>query len=161
MKALAAAFLAGVLVASLAQSWRYGEQLAVQQSAHDKAMTKLVEEAKDVADAALAKQIDLQGKAALADKKHTEELTSEQAENKRLRNLYESADAENRRLRIRAKCPAAPDPASPGSVGDDGTVELSGATGRAVWDLREALIADRAKIRYLQDYVKLCRGDNG
>jgi prophage endopeptidase len=158
MKTLAAAFAAGALVAAMAQGWRYGEQLAVQQSAHDKVMTEQAGKAREAADAALAKQITLQAEAEAADKKHTEVLTSEQAENKRLRNLYESANADNRRLRIRAKCPTVPDPASPGSVGDDGTVELSGEAGRAVWDLREALIADRAKLRYLQEYARSCHG---
>lgn len=41
-----------------------------------------------------------------------------------------------------------------GSLGDDAGVELSAAAGRAVFDIRAGIISDRAKLAYLQDYVK-------
>uniref|UniRef100_UPI0038CD931C hypothetical protein n=1 Tax=Xenorhabdus cabanillasii TaxID=351673 RepID=UPI0038CD931C len=41
-------------------------------------------------------------------------------------------------------------------------VELTGETGSTVLDIREGIINDRAKLKYLQGYVKTeCRGNDG
>ncbi|WP_275348059.1 lysis system i-spanin subunit Rz [Xenorhabdus bovienii] len=48
------------------------------------------------------------------------------------------------------------------SMGDATTVELTGETGSTVLDIREDIINDLAKLRYLQDYVNTeCRGNDG
>ncbi|MDX7999958.1 lysis protein, partial [Xenorhabdus sp. Reich] len=61
--------------------------------------------------------------------------------------------AGRRKLRIKGTCPVSETPSS-GSMGDGTTVELTGETGSTVLDIREGIINDRAKLRYLQDYVK-------
>ncbi|QBH97171.1 lysis protein [Limnobaculum zhutongyuii] len=88
-----------------------------------------------------------QNKAAELDKRATEKLHASESENNRLRNELATA---NRKLYIKAKCPAT----STGSVGDDASVELTGASGQAVFDIRAGIIRDRAKIEYLQGYIK-------
>ncbi|MDE9545651.1 lysis protein, partial [Xenorhabdus bovienii] len=60
--------------------------------------------------------------------------------------------AGRRKLRIKAICPVLETTSSRGMV-DATTVELSGETGSTVLDIREGIINDRAKLKYLQDYV--------
>ena len=57
---------------------------------------------------------------------------------------------------VAARCPSPDLPATTatGSVGDGAGVELAPAAGLDVLDLREALIRDRAKIDYLQAYIR-------
>jgi hypothetical protein len=57
---------------------------------------------------------------------------------------------------VAAQCPSPdlPTAATPGSVGDGAGIELAPAAGLDVLDLREALIRDRAKIEYLQGYIR-------
>ncbi|PHM60447.1 peptidase [Xenorhabdus stockiae] len=58
-----------------------------------------------------------------------------------------------RKLRIKATCPVRE--ATPSvSVVNATTVELPRETGQTVLDIREDIINDRAKLRYLQDYIK-------
>ncbi|MDX7989252.1 lysis protein [Xenorhabdus sp. 12] len=84
------------------------------------------------------------------DAKHMEKLTNDKAE---IDTLRADIAAARRKLRIKAICPVREATPS-GSVGDAVTVELSGETGSTVLDIREGIIKDRAKLRYLQDYVK-------
>ena len=78
-----------------------------------------------------------------------------------------AADENNRRrpdvatgaVRVRyvaARCPSPdlPATAATGGVGDGAGIELTPKAGLDVLDLREALIKDRAKIEYLQGYVR-------
>lgn len=92
------------------------------------------------------------------DETTTGRLTDAQQENERLRRLYGAADDERKRLRIEvivARNDATVSAAtSPGSVGDATSVELSAAAGSAVWDIRGGMISDRAKIEYLQGYIR-------
>ena len=92
---------------------------------------------------------------AALDAKHTKELADEQAKNDRLR-----ADVANgtRRVRIAAAnlstCELVGNSTTgTGGVGDAAQVELSGAGGRAVLDLRASAIKDDQVIEYLQGYI--------
>ena len=89
------------------------------------------------------------------DAKHTKELADEQAKNDRLR--ADVADG-TRRVRIAAANLATCElvgnsTTGTGGVGDAAQVELSGAGGRAVLDLRASAIKDDKVIQYLQDYA--------
>ncbi|CBJ79830.1 putative Rac prophage; prophage lambda endopeptidase [Xenorhabdus bovienii str. Jollieti] len=92
------------------------------------------------------------------DSKHRQELDNAKSE---IDTLRADVAAGRRKLRIKAICPVSETVAS-GSVGDATTVELSGETGSTVLDIRESIISDRAKLRYLQEYVNTeCRGNDG
>ncbi|WP_446469351.1 lysis protein [Xenorhabdus stockiae] len=82
--------------------------------------------------------------------KHTQELANAKTE---IDTLRADVAAGRRKLRIQASCPVS-EATSSGSVGAPTTVELSRETGQAVLDIREDIINDRAKLRYLQDYVR-------
>ncbi|WP_099143532.1 lysis protein, partial [Xenorhabdus kozodoii] len=84
------------------------------------------------------------------DTQHTQELANAKTE---IDTLRADVAAGRRKLRIQATCPVSETVAS-GSVGDGTTVELSGEAGSAVLDIRAGIINDRAKLRYLQDYVR-------
>ncbi|PHM60920.1 lysis protein [Xenorhabdus ishibashii] len=90
--------------------------------------------------------------------KHTQELAHAKTE---IDTLRADVAAGRRKLRIKATCPVS-ETVTSGSVVDSTTVELTGETGSTVLDIREGIINDRAKLRYLQDYVNTeCRGNNG
>ncbi|PHM55123.1 lysis protein [Xenorhabdus sp. KK7.4] len=84
------------------------------------------------------------------DNKHTQELANAKTE---IDTLRADVAAGRRKLRIQATCPVS-EATSSGSVGHATTVELPRETGQAVLDIREDIINDRAKLRYLQDYIK-------
>lgn len=88
------------------------------------------------------------------DTQHTQELKHALDQNSTLR-----ADlAVSQRMRLTGtSCPGQPasgQASSPSSLGDGAGVELSPATRQAVFDLRASLISDRAKLDYLQDYIR-------
>jgi len=90
------------------------------------------------------------------DAKHTKEMADEQVKNEKLR-----ADVESGTSRVRiaaanlATCQLIGNSTSgTGSLGDAAQVELSGAGGRAVLDLRASAIKDDQVIRYFQDYIR-------
>jgi len=89
------------------------------------------------------------------DAKHTKELADEQAKNDQLRA---DVAAGTRRVRIAAAnlatCELVGSSTSgTGGVGDAAQVELSGAGGQAVLDLRASAIKDDQVIQYLQGYI--------
>ncbi|WP_340609406.1 lysis protein [Xenorhabdus bharatensis] len=84
------------------------------------------------------------------DTKHTQELANAKTE---IDTLRADVAAGRRKLRIKATCPVS-EATSSSSVGDATTVELPRETGSTVLDIREGIINDRAKLRYLQEYVK-------
>ncbi|MDC9591696.1 lysis protein [Xenorhabdus sp. XENO-10] len=84
------------------------------------------------------------------DTKHTQRLAHAKTE---IDTLRADVAAGRRKLRIKAVCPSVPETVTSGSVGDGTPVELTGETGSTVLDIREDIINDRAKLRYLQDYV--------
>lgn len=93
---------------------------------------------------------------AALDAKHTKEMADEQAKNEKLRA---DVAAGTRRVRIAAanlaNCQLVGNSTSgTGSLGDAAQVELSGAGGRAVLDLRASAIKDNEVIEYLQGYIE-------
>ncbi|MEX0447743.1 lysis protein [Xenorhabdus sp. SGI246] len=88
------------------------------------------------------------------DTQHTQELAHAKTE---IDTLRADVAAGRRKLRIKATCPVSETPAS-SSVDSTTAVELSGETGSTVLDIREDIINDWAKLRYLQEYVRAeCR----
>ncbi|EIW3594368.1 lysis protein [Salmonella enterica] len=93
---------------------------------------------------------------ATLDAKYTKELADAKAENDALQRRLDTGG----RMHVKGRCtvPTSTTPASPGSVGDAATVELSPVAGRNVLDIRAGIINDQAKLRYLQQYVReLCQ----
>ncbi|ECF8522468.1 lysis protein [Salmonella enterica] len=89
---------------------------------------------------------------AALDAKYTKELADAQTENADLQRRLASGG----RVRVKGRCavPASTTTASPGSVGNAATVELSNVAGRNILDIRAGIISDQAKLRYLQGYVR-------
>ncbi|MBE8597903.1 lysis protein [Xenorhabdus sp. BG5] len=83
------------------------------------------------------------------DTKYTQELTNAKTE---INTLRTDIAAGRCKLRIQATCPV-PETSSSGSMGDAASVELTGEAGSTVLDIREGINNDRAKLRYLQEYV--------
>ncbi|EBK8163269.1 lysis protein [Salmonella enterica] len=89
---------------------------------------------------------------AALDAKYTKELADAQTENADLQRRLASGG----RVRVKGRCtvPASTTTATPGSVGNAATVELSNVAGRNVLDIRAGITSDQAKLRYLQEYVR-------
>ncbi|EIF3678916.1 lysis protein [Salmonella enterica] len=89
---------------------------------------------------------------AALDAKYTKELADAQTENADLQRRLASGG----RVRVKGRCtvPASTTTATPGSVGNAATVELSNVAGRNILDIRAGIISDQAKLRYLQGYVR-------
>ncbi|MDE9447957.1 lysis protein [Xenorhabdus bovienii] len=83
------------------------------------------------------------------DAKHLKVLANDKA---KIDTLRADVAAARRKLRIKAICPVSETVTSRGMV-DATTVELTGETGSTVLDIREDIINDRAKLKYLQEYV--------
>ncbi|EGP6145862.1 lysis protein [Salmonella enterica] len=93
---------------------------------------------------------------AALDAKYTKELADAKAENDALQRRL----AAGGRVRVKGRCtvPASTTSASPGSVGDAATVELSPVAGQNVLDIRAGVISDQEKLKYLQEYIRAqCR----
>ncbi|EGD5857572.1 lysis protein [Salmonella enterica] len=88
---------------------------------------------------------------AALDARYTKELADAQTENADLQRRLASGG----RVRVKGRCtvPASTTTASPGSVGDAATVELSDVAGQNILDIRAGIISDQAKLRYLQQYI--------
>ncbi|CDH04929.1 putative Rac prophage; prophage lambda endopeptidase [Xenorhabdus bovienii str. oregonense] len=82
--------------------------------------------------------------------KHIRELDNAKSE---IDTLRADVAAGRRKLLIKAICPVH-EATSPGGMVDATTIELTGETGSTVLDIREGIINDWAKLRYLQEYVK-------
>ncbi|ENQ2143386.1 lysis protein [Salmonella enterica] len=107
----------------------------------------------NLANATITDMTKRQRDVAALDAKYTKELADAKAENDALRD---DVAAGRRRLLVNATCPAMPTgkSATPGSVGNAATVELSNVAGRNVLDIRAGITSDQAKLRYLQEYVR-------
>ena len=88
------------------------------------------------------------------DARITKEVSDALAENNRRRPAVAAGTVRVRYIAARCPSPDLPATAATGSVGDGAGVELAPAAGLDVLDLREALIRDRAKIDYLQAYIR-------
>lgn len=158
---LLAAGLAGAALMALAAAgawqWQanaYGLQLAEQAALHSDTLGEIARAAARQLQAQQDKRQALEQRQAEIDSQQHQELTDAQAENERLRRLYDGADAERKRLRIQVartvRGDGVPAGAGPGGLGDGESVELTGAAGRTVWDIRAGILADRAKLKYWQ-----------
>ena len=140
-------------------TWRYGKQLADLSASHQAALTAISNAAAAQARQALERQQATQKVLAELDAKATTEKAHALAENEKLRADIAAGD---RRLRIAGRCSAdssnLPDTTSTARLDDGGTVELAGATGRTVLDIRAGIIKDRAALKGLLAYVReVCR----
>ena len=88
------------------------------------------------------------------DSRITKEVSDALAENNRLKSPVAAGTVRVRYVAARCPSPDLPATAATGSLGDGAGVELTPKAGLDVLDLREALIKDRAKIDYLQAYVR-------
>ncbi|EAM4425719.1 lysis protein [Salmonella enterica] len=97
---------------------------------------------------------------AALDAKYTKELADAQTENADLQRRLASGG----RVRVKGRCtvPASTTTASPGSVGNAATVELSPVAGQNVLNIRAGIISDQEKLKYLQEYVRTqCQRKSG
>ncbi|EGD1407051.1 lysis protein [Salmonella enterica] len=93
---------------------------------------------------------------AALDAKYSKELADTWTRNTDLQRCL----AAGGRVRVKGRCsvPTQTETASPGSVGDAATVELSDVAGQNVLDIRAGIISDQAKLKYLQEYIRAqCR----
>lgn len=88
------------------------------------------------------------------DARITKEVSDAVEENNRRRPAVAAGTVRVRYVAARCPSPDLPATAATGSVGDGAGIDLAPAAGLDVLDLREALIRDRAKIEYLQAYVR-------
>ena len=140
-------------------AWRYGKQLTDLSASHQADLTTISNAAAAQARQALERQQATQKALAELDAKATTEKTHALAENEKLRADVAAGD---RRLRIAGRCSASssnlPDTSSTARMDDGRTVELAGAVGRTVFDIRAGIINDRAALKGLQQYVReVCR----
>ena len=135
--------------------WRYGKQLADLRALYEADLTAISNAAAAQARQALERQQATQKALAELDAKATTEKARDLAENEKLRADVAAGD---RRLRIAGRCSTdsgnLPDTADGARLDDGGTVELAGAAGRTVFDIRAGVIKDRAALKGLQEYVR-------
>ena len=135
--------------------WRYGKQLADLSAAHQAELAAIANAASNQVLQALDKQLAAEQARGDIDARTTKEKANVLAENERLRADVAAGD---RRLRIAGRCTASssnlPDTTSSARLDDGGTVELAGAAGRTVFDIRAGVIKDQAALRGLQEYVR-------
>ncbi|WP_321833209.1 lysis protein [Pseudomonas kulmbachensis] len=140
-------------------AWRYGKELASLNAAHQADLTAISSAATAQARQALDKQRVAEQARADLDARTTKEKAHALAENEKLRADVVAGD---RRLRIAGRCSASgsnlSDTTSASRLDDGGTVELAGAAGRTVFDIRARIIKDRAALKGLQEYVlRVCQ----
>ena len=135
-------------------AWRYGKELASLTAAHQADLTTISNAAATQLRKALEKQQATQIALAELDAKVTREKASDLAENEKLRADVAAGD---RRLRIAGRCSAdsgnLSNTTGTARLDDGGTIELAGAAGRTVFDIRAGIIKDRAALKGLQEHV--------
>lgn len=149
------AFVAGAAITWWIEGLRWDADVSKLKESHTAELKKFSDQA--VIDLTNEKKHTEAAQTSLAalDAKHTKELADEQAKNDRLRA---DVAAGTRRVRIAAANLATCElvgnsTTGTGGVGDAAQVELSGAGGRAVLDLRASAIKDDQVIQYLQGYA--------
>ena len=140
-------------------AWRYGKQLTDLNASYQADLTAISSAASAQARQALERQQATQKALAKLDSEATTEKAHALAENEKLRADVAAGD---RRLRIAGRCSADSSNLSgttnAARLDDGGTVELAGAAGRTVFDIRAGIIKDRAALKGLQEYVReVCR----
>ncbi|EEH5144665.1 lysis protein [Salmonella enterica] len=141
-----------LLIAALAWTTEHYRDNAIQyKSQRDTASHSLT-----LANATITDMTKRQRDVAALDAKYTKELADAQTRNTDLQRRL----AAGGRVRVKGRCtvPASTTTASPGSVGNAATVEISRDSGQNVLDIRAGIISDQAKLKYLQEYVRTqCR----
>ncbi|EIC8285064.1 lysis protein [Salmonella enterica] len=141
-----------LLIAALAWTTEHYRDNAIQyKSQRDTASHSLT-----LANATITDMTKRQRDVAALDAKYTKELADAQTRNTDLQRRL----AAGGRVRVKGRCtvPASTTTASPGSVGNAATVELSRDSGQNVLDIRAGIISDQAKLKYFQEYVRTqCR----
>ena len=135
-------------------AWRYGKELASLNAAHQADMSAIANAASTQVRQALDKQQAAEQARADIDARTTKEKANALAENEKLRADVAAGD---RRLHIAGRCSTSssnmPDPTSTARMDDGRAVELAGAAGRTVFDIRAGIIKDRAALKGLQEHV--------
>ncbi|ECR9025036.1 lysis protein [Salmonella enterica] len=142
--------IVSLLIMAAALAWttdHYHGNAVKYKSQRDTATHKLT-----LANATITDMTKRQRDVAALDAKYTKELADAQTENADLQRRLASGS----RVRVKGRCtvPASTTTASPGSVGNAATVELSRDSGQNVLDIRSGIISDQAKLKYLQEYVR-------
>ena len=136
--------------------WRYGKKLADLSASHQADLTAISNAASAQARQMLERQQVTQKALAELDARATTEKAHDLAENEKLRADVAAGD---RRLRIAGRCSVDSSnlsgTTSAARLDDGGTVELAGAAGRTVFDIRAGITQDRAALKGLQQYVRL------
>ena len=136
-------------------AWRYGKQLANLSASHQAELAAIASAATVQVRQALEKQQAIQKTLAELDAKATKEKMNALAENDKLRADVAAGD---RRLRIAGRCSTdsgdVSSAASAPSLGNAGSVELTPASGRTVFDIRAGIVADQAALKVLQAYIR-------
>ena len=143
------------------QANAYGARLAAQQLGYQADLNKILVAGAAQASRALVNQHAAESRAAINDAKYTKEKADAVAENERLRRSLAHGD---RRLRVAGSCSAGsgsvPAAASAAGLGDAGSVELTGAAGRTIFDIRAGIIADQKALMALREYIRTaCKPD--
>ena len=140
------AFVAGFYVRDYMADAQATKQLLAAEKEHRAEVEALLQDAITIT----KKNLELQDKITELDKTHTRTLNEQINENSRLRTDL----AVSQRMRLQGTtCPkvGSSDSTSSTGMGDGASVELSPETRLLVWDLRESIIRDQAKLRYLQE----------
>lgn len=108
-------------------------------------------QALNLANATIADMTTRQRDVAALDAKYTKELADAKAENAALQRKLDNGG----RVLVKGKCPvsASTKTASPSSLGNDETIELSDVAGRNVLGIRSGIISDQKALRVLQEYI--------
>ena len=132
-------------------AWRYGKQLADLSASHQADLTAISSAAAVQVRQALERQQATQKAMAELDANATTEKAHALAENEKLRADVAAGD---RRLRIAGRCSAdssnLSDTTRTTRLDDGGTIELAGAAGRTVFDIRGGVIKDQTALKGLQ-----------
>ncbi|EBP5180329.1 lysis protein [Salmonella enterica] len=150
--------IVSLLIMAAALAWttdHYHGNAVKYKSQRDTATHKLT-----LANATITDMTKRQRDVAALDAKYTKELADAQTENADLQRRLASGG----RVRVKGRCtvPASTTTASPGSVGNAATVELSRDSGQNVLNIRAGIISDQEKLKYLQEYVRTqCQRKSG
>ncbi|HGA5700421.1 TPA: lysis protein [Salmonella enterica subsp. enterica serovar Birkenhead] len=156
MNRITTAAIVSLLIVAAALAWttdHYHGNAVLYKDQRDTATHKLA-----LANATITDMQTRQRDVAALDARYTKELADEHAKNADLQRRL----AAGGRVRVKGRCtvPTSTTSASPGSVGNAATVELSRTAGQNVLGIRSGIISDQAKLRYLQDYIRTqCMGD--
>ena len=142
----------------MAQGWRADAALAQLRRNHAGVLADIATKTRATADAVRAYERQTGLALAAADKKSTEELNHAKAETQRLRDCVRAGTCGVRIVTRYADQPggAGPSDAATGGVGDD-SITLDAGISESVFDLRDAIAEDQAKLGYLQQFADQCK----